>query len=98
MGTGRSILERMWVVLDELMDGYFALSDTLGGLVEIDTRHPEVERQMRDQAHRAHGVCEMIAIVHHPYLADTDAVWAEAVARYQARQAGVHHVSPGVSF
>lgn len=105
MGTGPSILQRMWQTMDALMDGYMAIVDTRDTLVAVGAITPEVADKLRSladdcraSAQRAHGVCEMIAIVHAPHLADADAVWAEAVARYTARQSGAYHVTPGVSF
>jgi hypothetical protein len=90
MGTGKSLLQKSWELLDELIDEYANL------LAHPMSAAPE--QAANGMAQRAHGVCEVIAIFMVPHLPSASDVWAEAMARHRDRVAGNHHVTPGVSF
>jgi hypothetical protein len=96
--VGKSIIQKAWDILDGLMDGYMALSDTYNAVKARPDREGagDVARQLQGQAQRAHGVCEVIALLMVPHFTTADAVWAEAVVRYQARQSGAYHHTEGV--
>lgn len=72
--AGPSLLELVWRQLDEVMD---ELMDA-----RLDGREPD-----KVQAGTALGYAGAIAIFSNPYNPNVDAVRAEAVERWEARQA-----------
>lgn len=67
---GLSILERIWLLLDETMDALMA---------DGKNAHPQTRGQ-------ALGLAMAIAVLAHPDLPTVDAVRREAVERWERRQ------------
>src|SRR5882724_934068 len=79
--AGRSLIERMWGLLDEVMDSLMG-----SGLAEEDTYH------IRG---RAYGIAQCLALMTDPIHANVDDVRERAMERWRARQNGGGIAHPG---
>jgi len=80
---GREVLVEMWKMLDE----------DINLIRSADT--PELSREQAKAA--ATRTAEMLAIIMAPFYADKQAVLAESMTRWKARQDGITHESPGLA-
>lgn len=81
MDQGRNICLELWHKLDE----------------SIDTIRANPGHDMEHDKTRANTLAETIQLIMSPFYADTQAVLAESMTRWKARQDGTEHESPGLA-
>lgn len=83
--AGKSLIERMWELLDRTMD---ALLVDLAGYGKHDTKVSEMRG-------RAYGIAQCLALMTDPIHANVDDVRERAMERWRARQDGDSVAHPG---
>lgn len=73
--AGKSLLDLLWEHLDQFMDDLMAPAHEGGDLEQAELKG------------RAYGMAHAIALVTNPYHPDLDTVRADAVERWESRQA-----------